>query len=165
MFSHRRSCSYLMGNYYFCNNCIIAHCFLNFFAFLELSQNFKLVLFGMKKRRRGSIPISESSISFSAGICFSFPFALVLQARTICKLKHESFTFLLFFLGYSKLPILTLFFLLLLRVIVSQLGCNRCRGYIQYFLSCHGYLNQGKKIRPQSDLLRGFCFVVSVHSI
>ena len=59
MFSHRRSCSYHMGNYYFCNNCIIAHCFLNcnrflnFFAFLELSQNFKLVLFGMKKRRRG----------------------------------------------------------------------------------------------------------------
>lgn len=96
MFSHRRSCSYLMGNYYFCNNCIIAHCFLNFFAFLELSQNFKLVLFGMKKRRRGSIPISESSISFLAGICFSFSFALVLQARTICKLKHESFTFCCF---------------------------------------------------------------------
>ena len=125
MFSHRRSCSYLMGNYCFCNNCIIAHCFLNcnrflnFFCILGIITKFQAGFVWHEKRRRGSIPISESSISFSAGICFSFSFALVLQARTICKLKHESFTFLLFFLVYSKLPILTLFFLLLLRVIVS----------------------------------------------
>ena len=119
MFSHRRSCSYLMGNYYFCNNCIIAHCFLNFFAFLELSQNFKLVLFDIKKKKEGQHSHFRIKHFFFSRNLFFFPFRTCPPSKDYLQAKTLILHFLLFFLGYSKLPILTLFFLLLLRVIVS----------------------------------------------
>ena len=87
MFSHRRSCSYLMGNYYFCNNCIIAHCFLNFFAFLELSQNFKLVLFDIKKKEGQHSNFRIKHFFFSRNLFFFLfrtcpPSKDYLQAKT-----------------------------------------------------------------------------------
>ena len=59
MFSHRRSCSYLMGNYCFCNNCIIAHCFLNcnrflnFFCILGIITKFQAGFVWHEKKKEG----------------------------------------------------------------------------------------------------------------